>query len=413
MATTTFTVPGGKEKGTPVTQASASTLKYWIDRISDTLEKGESRNARYDTALLAAMRAAMAVGPGERPRSANTQTQTRRAQPPSEPAPERSMSQALIKVTGAFTTSDEVMNMLREAAKVAHLVTPQTSCGALPVGCSIASCVVWVDPDTETYGIPSKDSSKRGLDKSALEKIGNAAGLSWDPVLTCRLDDGSDPHYVHFRAVGYVRNFDGTQRTEVGSVEMDLRDGSQTAIETEERARRANKENTELALMRKFILRHAESKAMNRVVRKLGVRTSYERHQLEQKPFVVTTIMFTGQTQDPDLKKLFAEKTFEAFHGASRMLYAPPAPTHALSAGHTPPTLGTSNLADPDLGDDDDGDFGEPTDYGDYGEDEGDDGVVDADGESVDAPAAAAGGGAPLNRPSSRPPAASQQELKT
>lgn len=409
----TFTIPGGKEKGTPVNQASVSTLNYWIERISSTLQRGESPNARYDQGLLAAMRAALAVGPGERQRSAaNTQTRNR-ASAASEPAPERAAGAALQKLTGAFNTTEEVMTMLRDAARVAHLVSPQTSCGQLPVGCCIASCVVWIDPDTETYEIAGK-GDKRGLDKSALEKIGNAAGLSWDPVLTCRLDNGSNPHYCHFRAVGYVRNFDGTVRTEVGSVEMDLRDGSQTAIETEERALKNKKDNTELALMRKFILRHAESKAMNRVVRKLGVRTSYQRHELENKPFVVTTIMFTGQTHDPELKKMFAEKTFEAFHGGSRVLYAP-APTQALSAGHAPPSLGASSLAAPDADEDDL--VGDPDDFGDdpYAEDyHGDDGTIDADGESVE-PSVAADGGAtppPPKRTSNRPPA-SQQELKT
>jgi hypothetical protein len=60
---------------------------------------------------------------------------------------------------------------------------------------------------------------------------------------------------------------------------------------------------------------------MNRAIRRLGIRTSYEQTDLA-KPFLVARIMFTGQTDDPELKRLFAEKTFDAFHRSTSSLYA-------------------------------------------------------------------------------------------
>jgi len=181
---------------------------------------------------------------------------------------------------------------------------------------------------------------------------------------------------VHYRAVGRVRNFDGSMRTEVGTVEMDLRDGSDTA---------ANMGDKELALVRKFILRHAESKAMNRVVRRLGIRTKYTREDLA-KPFVVAKLAFTGQTDDPTLKRMFAARIADTFLGARQTLYGnQPA---ALPTGHAPPPIGV----DTD-GDDDERYTREPDgstqgdDYSQYDDDTADDGYDHTTGEVVDGPA--------------------------
>jgi hypothetical protein len=371
MAAAELTIPGGREQGTPISKASRSALEYWSQRIEGALKEGTSHNPRRDKELVSQMKAALAVqGQGSR---ANSQSRA----PSAGQSEGKVQGQALARsdparlkeLSGSFHEPNEVMARLAKASREAILVSPQTSCGELPVGCAIAMSVVFIDVDNETYGIPYKDSDERGLDKTALERIASAAGLSWDPELTRRLDDGSDPHYVPYRAVGYVRRFDGTQRTLRGEVEMDLREGSQTAIETEERAAKSNKDNTELALMRKFILRHAESKAMNRAIRRLGVRTKYKRAELEQKPFVVANVMFTGHTDDPDIKKLFAQKTFEAFHGAQQIMYSPP-PPHATARVHlhAPPPMAASEHDDDDRGDfDDDERRSDPDDGDDYG----------------------------------------------
>lgn len=382
-----FTIPGGPEKGTPISQASPSTVDYWADRIDKSLKDGTSRNPDLDKRLLLALRGAQGAassGPapqGQAQGRRRTTTQRRPAPQGNMPSAQAALARPtpanLVKLTGAFHSPDQVTHALQEAAQQAHLVTPQTACGALPLGTSVTMSVVWVDANTETYGIPHQNSDRRGLDKTALVKIANAAGLSWEPGLSGRLDDGSDPHYCHYRAVARVKNFDGTERIEMGSVEMDLREGSETAEETEARARANNKPNTELQQMRRFILRHAESKAMNRVIRRLGIRTSYMRHELD-RPFVVARSMFTGHTDDPDLKKLAFEKTFDIYHGARQALYAahPPALTAAIGGGHAPPPLaaGQQQQQAHSSGLDDEG-------YGDYLEGEYED---DQDGGPTD-----------------------------
>jgi hypothetical protein len=341
-----FKIPGGRERDVPLAEAKMESLTYWAQRIGTALDRGESRFPDRDKKLHAALCAEIArrEGGGQQ---APAQSQQ---QAPAIGGGTAIATTKADELAGSYTKPEQVTAMLRAAQKIAHLVTPQTSCGALPEGCCIASSVVLVDVDNDTYGVGGGDIA---LDKTALDKISAAAGIDWDPVLSCRLDNGRNPHYVHYRAVGYVRNFDGTRRTLPGNVEIDLRDGASGVAEMKP---------GELAIARKFILRLAESKAMNRAIRRLGIASSYTRRELD-KPFVVTKIMFTGQTDDPKLRTLFAGKIADAFTGGHAALYSgerhptpamhpqtralPPAPT----PGHEPPPVGQS------AGDDDWGDY--------------------------------------------------------
>lgn len=265
----------------------------------------------------------------------------------SAPAPRTELVKAADTqlVTGAFRDPVRATDALRQAAAMGHLVAPAPLCGAIPEGCAMAVSAVQIDAATETYNI----SGKRGLSKVALDKIAAAAGVSWDVRESKRLDDGSDPHYCHYRAVGRVRDFDGTVRVISGEVEMDAREGSPLIEEIKVKASRgrdgqARDPSSQILELRKFLLRHAESKAKNRAIRSLGVRTSYGENELA-KPFIVAKVQFTGETSDPELKRLFAEKTADAFLGGQAALYgAPPLASPALPAGdgtHAPPPVGS------------------------------------------------------------------------
>lgn len=253
-----------------------------------------------------------------------------------------------------------------------HLVAPAPVCGALPEGCSLALAAVQIDAANETYEIKG-GGSKRGLSKTALDKIAGAAGVSWDPEKSRRLDDGSDSRYCHYKAVGRVRDFDGTVRVIQGEVEIDAREGSPQGTKGE------------LEQVRRWILRHAESKAKNRAIRSLGVRTSYAPEEL-RKPFVVAKVQFTGESDDPEIRKMFAAKTADAFLGSQAALYggrpqelqAPVGSSApALTEGekpHAPPPVGSVAPSDNDIPaegevlppDDDDGPPADPTDGSKY-----------------------------------------------
>ncbi len=361
-----LTIPGGQRKGTPLEQAETSDIEYWFKRITGDLDNPDKAKYRQSNQRwLAGARAILDQrkgGQGPAPRATGAQALV--------PAGGQQQSAIVLPnsidaVLGTFSDPAQITTKMQQAMQMAHLITPQTVVGALPPGFGIALSVVWVDVDNETYGIPSKDADKRGLDKIALAKIAAAAGVDWDPELSRRMDNHSHPHYCHWKAVAYVKNFDGSVRTEPGNVEIDLRDGSEEAAKASEK---------ELPIQRKFIMRNAESKAMNRAIRRLGVQTSYTREQLRSKPFVVCRLMYTGQSDDPEIRKMLAEKAFDNHHRSRTALYgAPTARALPQHTAHAPPPVGSVAPDDDAI----------PTDGEDY--DVGDLSAIDVQGTSVPA----------------------------
>jgi hypothetical protein len=260
---------------------------------------------------------------------------------------------AIAEVSGTFRSAERATMALQRASEIGHLVSPAPACGSIPEGCALAISAVLVDVEKETYEL----QGKRGLGKVALDKIAGAAGISWDPLLSRRLDNGADPYYCHYKAVGRVRDYDGTVRILQGEVEIDAREGSPQVDEirtkADRRAKRDNRENdggaSQILELRKFLLRHAESKAKNRAIRSLGVRTSFDRKELE-KPFVVAKIQFTGETSDPELKPIFAKSIADSFTNANQALFGPPLalPQASSEVAHAPPPVGSVGASEAD-----------------------------------------------------------------
>jgi hypothetical protein len=248
-----------------------------------------------------------------------------------------SKEERLARIPGAYRNPKEITARLQYAAENFHLVSPATACGAVPEGCSISLSTVIIDVDRETYDV----AGGRGLSKVALDKISAAAGISWDAKQSGRIDDGSDPHYCMWRSVGRMRHLDGTEVQIIGHKEMDLREGSPTV---------GSDTPKQVKEKRLHITSHAETKARLRAVRSIGIRTAYTKAELE-KPFVVAKIMWTGQSTDPELRRLFAMKQADAMIGGSRALYGESAPTAALpamTAPLAPPPVGRSLERDDD-----------------------------------------------------------------
>lgn len=260
---------------------------------------------------------------------------------------------------GTFVEAKAIDAFLREAAELGHLISPATTASELPEGTAIACSAVRIEEE-ETYPIPG--SSDRGLGKAALDRIAGAAGVEWDPNQCRRLDDGRDPRYCCYQAVGYVRTFDGSRRTITAQKEVDVRPGSPQVEELvdichrkirkeldrrappegsaadgklrEEGRQRAKRQVRAIAL---HILSQAESKAKNRAIRSLGVRTSYTKEALK-RPFIVAKPVFTGHSDDPHIRRENAAAIREAFLGSSAAVYGQP-PALPAPVLHAPPPL--------------------------------------------------------------------------
>lgn len=236
---------------------------------------------------------------------------------------------------------DEVNNALRAAREQAHLISPMTVCPGLPEGCEVSLALVYVNTETDTYKV--QGTQKRALLKHKLEEIATAAGVSWDPQCSVRTDPGNEPSRCSYKAVGHYRQPDGSIITIVGDKEVDLREGSPLVVGVRqqqlEKAREIGKEkkwseefiqkyakqraDNQIMQARLHVMSLAQSKARNRAIRSLGVKAAYDPAEFA-KPFAVLRTVWTGKTDDPVLRRLFAMETARAFLGTREMLYGPP-----------------------------------------------------------------------------------------
>lgn len=346
--------------GLAPSEAEDKDLAYWGKRLAEELEKDPNKRfADRDRELLAAIR-------GEQARRGNGAARSAAAPRPAAAAPPQ--TQAIQRAPQTQGLSLEKLThepaaitaRLRELSGSYHLVTPTTQVEALPIGFGVAISLVNVNPDTSKSGpgdVYSVGGGKVGLAGTKILEIAGAAGVDWDPRECGRLDNGSNPHYCHFRAVGYVKNLDGSERRLIGEVEIDAREGSPQIDEIVSKAREANPPrdpSIQIRELRKFLLRHAETKAKLRAIASMGIKRSYNPSELS-KPFAVARLMFTGRTEDPNLREKFALMNAEHAIKGRSALYggAPPALSQRPAPefrGHEPPPPGSVDEDYNDLG---------------------------------------------------------------
>lgn len=221
---------------------------------------------------------------------------------------------------------------------------------------SVALRPVAIDARLDQAGKPmsgdlykERGSDKYALTKVALDKLAAAANVSWHPAYTGRVDNGSEMYFRTYRACGMVLGLDGTPRLITKHKSLDLRDGAPHGMKDDE-----------LAQARKHIDALCESKAMNRVIRTIAhIKSTYTQEELK-RPFVIAALVFTGETEDPELKREVAKALVARATNASAMLFGP-----ALGAGHAPETPTSGLLAPPPIGTDTPDDDDEPTGTGD------------------------------------------------
>lgn len=241
------------------------------------------------------------------------------------------------QIRGAFTDPNAIMPRLKWAAENAHLISPATSCGVIPEGIALTIAIVPLNPDSDTHDV---GMGKRGLLKHAIQQIANAAGVAFDPSTSGRLDDGSDPFYCHWRAIGAWQHMDFTPIPLLGEKEMDLRDGSAQVDKIFASAKSREAGAKQLMEMRAFIMGHAQTKAELRAIRKgLGLR-SYTREELA-RPFIVVRPMFTGASSDPQIRRENVAALRERALGGVRAIFG--APAQAI----TVPSVATALLPAP------------------------------------------------------------------
>lgn len=323
-----ITLNFGSAKGQPVDQLQEKDLKWYFGVIAEKLlaDPGKAY-ADKDRTVLTALRGELvkrfghsaeawvipAAGPSNGGSSAIQRTARAASPQPQSTALTRSGSAEL---SGANRDLSTMNAKLTELAEKCHLISPATSVPSLPEGFELAFSLIKVDPNPDNGEVYKTEGGKVALGGVALARVSAAAGITWNPHMCQRIDDRSDPRYVEYRAVGAWKLFDGDIITETCSRAVDLREGSdETAGMTEK----------SLAQQRKFIVALAESKAKNRVIRRLGLKSGYTPAELRDKPFAVVRLMWTGRSNDPQLAREFALMKAQQMTGGMQLAYGQPA----------------------------------------------------------------------------------------
>ena len=248
---------------------------------------------------------------------------------------------------GTTANQEAATKALAELAKQCHLISPARVCPMLPEGNAVSFSMVLIDheqrPD-RSWGDVYPQAGKYALLKTALEKISIAAGIDWDPVLSGRTDDGGDARYYAWRVVARVKQLDGQIITLSAHKELDLRPDSPTAVAlmdeciakavkewTAKKDKPANwktlaeEEGTlhgenRLRSLSLHAMRMVESKAKHALIRQLGIRAAYTAQELDL-PFVVARHQWTGQTTDPELRRMQFQHSMEQASGGNRRAY--------------------------------------------------------------------------------------------
>lgn len=180
------------------------------------------------------------------------------------------------------------------------------------------------------------------------KKIGDAIGIKWIPEQCGRTDDGRNARKVCYRMVGKVRGMDGLEREVMGDKEIDLdvieeetRDGYRQKAEdylndpVEGPKFRAHfptaadvgawiteKTRVEVLQMKKHMLARAQSGAIARATKNIGIRETYTAAELA-KPFVFPKLVFSPDVNNPHDRQFLLEQAT----GATHRLYGGPVPT--------------------------------------------------------------------------------------
>ena len=238
-------------------------------------------------------------------------------------------------LTGGLSDPAAITDRLRKLSEHFNLISPATACSQVPPGCEVVTSFIIVDPTTDAKGNgPDVYKQKGGgfsLKGDTLSRIALAAGVRWILDECKRLDDGKNPRFAKHQTTGAWQDFDGSWVEMTRAKTIDLRDGSDQIPDEMSAAQLAGKRRT--------INEVVEAGSMNRVIRKLGVKSVYTAEELA-RPFAVVRLVFTGVTDDPDLKVPFAMlKAQQMTQGIGALYGRQQAPALGPAAA-PPPQLG-------------------------------------------------------------------------
>jgi hypothetical protein len=222
----------------------------------------------------------------------------------------------------------------QEKGQGAHILAPLTL-QTIPAMHRPVVVSVQIDPDPKNKEVYPQRGGGLTLSAIAFKKLGDAMGIQWVEEECGRLDDGTDPDYVHYRMTGLIKALDGTWRKILGDKEIRMsviieeltdnnREKAKAYLEDPKDGpefRRAHpdpevwireKVRQEALQIKKHLLSRAQTGALARATKSIGIRETYTAAEL-QKPFVFPKLVFSPDPNHPQ------DRAFLLAQGAGAM----------------------------------------------------------------------------------------------
>lgn len=222
----------------------------------------------------------------------------------------------------------------------AHVLAPMTL-QTIPAMHRPVVVVVEINADTNAKEVYPQKGGGLSLSAIGWKKIADAMGIQWDDQASRRLDDGRDPNRCEVRVVGRVKALDGTWRKIMGDKEIrmenvaeELRDNyrekAQKFLDDPKDGpefRRAfpdpevwveEKVRQDALQIKKHILARAQTGAMARAIKSIGIRETYTKEEL-RKPFVFPKLVAEFDPNHPEDRAFLRAQAA----GAIDQLYQP------------------------------------------------------------------------------------------
>lgn len=210
---------------------------------------------------------------------------------------------------------------------------------------------VEIDPNLKAKMVYPQKGGGLSLSALSFQRLADAIGIHWQPGSCGRIDAGHDPNLIHYRMVGKVKALDGTWRPIMGDKEIrletviqemtdnyldkaalylnDPKDGPafRKAIGADERSRVEDapvqrwireKVRVDALQIKKHMLARAQTGAMARAVKSLGIRETYTADELKQ-PFYIPKLVPELDMTDPEDRDFVRRQAV----GALDMTYPP------------------------------------------------------------------------------------------
>lgn len=188
---------------------------------------------------------------------------------------------------------NELLRALRN--EPCHLLTSIVQIDSIPAMHEIAFHALKFNPlegSGDVYRDKRWPANEVALTHDALMRLWNAAGGQFVDSHA----ENQELHFIEWKCAGRVREMGGMWTTEWASRRIDLRPGSSEIL---------GQTTGQIEQQRRDIYQLAESKAQNRVVRKLiGIRQKYPVAEIEW-PFIIVRPMMIVNMDDPMQKALY------------------------------------------------------------------------------------------------------------